>query len=84
MSVQTVSVEGVTAENEADTFEFHPGCYNAIQALSVNIRSQQDVPPLDPTPKDPPKPQPTNPDDPQPPQPKGPEPVKATLRNGTV
>jgi len=69
MSVQTVTVDGSTAQNVSDTYEFHPSCYNAMMVMSVTVRSEQQVEPIDPTPP-PPKPQPTNPDDPPPPKPK--------------
>lgn len=65
MRIQTVDTVGTTAQGDTDNFEFHPGCYNVLQGLIVQLRGKGEVLPIDPTPK-PPKEQPTNPDDPTP------------------
>lgn len=65
MSIQTINVDGTTGETASGDFEYHPRCYNALQGLVVQLRSQQEATPLDPTPP-PPDQQPTNPSDPEP------------------
>lgn len=64
MSIQTINADGTTAEAEADQFEFHPRCYNALQGLITQMRQRQEPPPLDPT-SSPPVEQPVNDDDPE-------------------
>lgn len=64
MSVQTINVDGTTAEAVSDQFEFHPRCYNALQGLITYMRQQQEPPALDPT-SSPPVEQPVNDNDPE-------------------
>lgn len=64
MTVQTLNTDRSTAEAEGDEFEFHPRCYNGLQALIRQMQQQQEPPPLDPV-SPPPLEQPVNPDDPE-------------------
>ena len=65
MSIQTVTVDGVTAASEVTDFEFHPRCYNALQGLIGEMQRQQQPPPLEPS-SPLPVAQPVNDDDPEP------------------
>jgi len=67
MTIEALAADGVRGR-QPETFEFHGGCYNVLQALIVQLRGSAPPPPIDPTPV-PPSPQPTRDADPPPPPP---------------